>query len=447
MRVRACVCLLAVCLVLTGCSLFGKRQSNGSSGLFGRKAPAAGPQPSERPSAVPAGGGQSALPPSTDGLVAGQVLDKFNRKVPPVTIQVIAAQEGKDAGAPVVVNPRVDTDANGYFTILNLQPGKRYKLIARSKGGEPKMAGIVETTPPNPRLIIKVSEDFAGLDPAGEAAPKEKAEAKPPAAGPTSSPAAGLGRPIAATPGPAAAGGWVPSAPRSWETAPRSPAGLGAPVGGAPPAVSTVHPDRIAVDPDRRAAADRLPANIPPIRTGDGSSPIPSTPTPVPSCVLVGRRLENFALYDLNGKPWEFRKDRQGKVVLIDFWGTWCRPCREGLADVTRLHRDYGQYGLEVLGIACEHGKSTEEVAPAVQSTSRRFGVTYRVLLATPFDSGRQCPVLKQFKVSEFPTAVLVDETGQIIWRSNPGQSMKAQLPVLEWHIKYRLGLLRGGRQ
>ena len=55
-----------------------------------------------------------------------------------------------------------------------------------------------------------------------------------------------------------------------------------------------------------------------------------------PAC----KRLDNFALEDLNGNVWEFRKNRKGKLLLLDFWGTHCKYCVQGMPHLTNLQRE-----------------------------------------------------------------------------------------------------------
>jgi thiol-disulfide isomerase/thioredoxin len=89
--------------------------------------------------------------------------------------------------------------------------------------------------------------------------------------------------------------------------------------------------------------------------------------------VRVGSRLDNFALYGLDGKPWELRKQRKGRVVLIDFWYSTCRPCLEALPHLVELDRKYGSFGLEVVGIAYEKGTAAEQ-AMRVRQVRARYG-------------------------------------------------------------------------
>src|SRR5262245_54299689 len=86
-----------------------------------------------------------------NGVVAGSLVDSFNRRVPRAYIQVASADGGKPIDMAV---------ENGYFVIPGLTPGKSYMLTARTVDGERKLAGRAQVTPPNARVVIRVSEDL-----------------------------------------------------------------------------------------------------------------------------------------------------------------------------------------------------------------------------------------------------------------------------------------------
>src|SRR5439155_5520517 len=100
---------------------------------------------------------RTAPPPGVNGILAGQIIDSFNRRPPPTTIQVVSMQDGRETGAaPITVKlDPVTADSNGYFTIQNLQAGRQYQLIARAEDGGRKFAGVTGATPPNPRISIR----------------------------------------------------------------------------------------------------------------------------------------------------------------------------------------------------------------------------------------------------------------------------------------------------
>lgn len=160
----------------------------------------------------------------------------------------------------------------------------------------------------------------------------------------------------------------------------------------------------------------------------------------VPSCVLVGRRLENLALYGLEGQPWEFRRHRKGKVVLLDFWSTTCRPCLHAVPHLCNLQARYKDYGLEVVGIAYEEGHFAEQVQK-IKGVRGRLAMNYLTLVGG--GSQGTCPVKNNFEVAFLPTLVLLDERGTIVWRSARDGITPEKLRELENEIRLRLGLIR----
>jgi thiol-disulfide isomerase/thioredoxin len=134
----------------------------------------------------------------------------------------------------------------------------------------------------------------------------------------------------------------------------------------------------------------------------------------VPSCLVVGRKVENFALYGLDGEPWELRRRRQ-RLVLVDFWYTNCGPCLAAIGHLRELQEMYGSYGLQVVGIAYEKGPAAEQVRK-VNAVRERYKINYTTLLGG--GGAGPCPVKAQFGITAFPTLVLIDEAGQVVWRS-----------------------------
>lgn len=81
----------------------------------------------------------------------------------------------------------------------------------------------------------------------------------------------------------------------------------------------------------------------------------------------------DFSLTDYDGKTYRLA-DLKGKAVMIDFWATWCAPCREAIPTLEKIHREYREKGLVVLGI-------DDEPAKAIESFATKNGITYTTLL------------------------------------------------------------------
>lgn len=84
----------------------------------------------------------------------------------------------------------------------------------------------------------------------------------------------------------------------------------------------------------------------------------------------------DFALRDTEGRLVRL-SDHRGKVVLVNFWATWCVPCAAELPHLQRLYEAYGAQGFVVLAISMDGPESVAEVVPR----ARRYGLTFPVLL------------------------------------------------------------------
>jgi thiol-disulfide isomerase/thioredoxin len=94
-----------------------------------------------------------------------------------------------------------------------------------------------------------------------------------------------------------------------------------------------------------------------------------------------------------------------GKVVVVNFWATWCVPCLGEIPGFNKLHRDYGQKGVVVLGVSMD-----EEGAERVQPFLKKHPMEYNVAL------GPQ-PLFDQFALGELPVTVIYDRSGKRLKR------------------------------
>lgn len=120
---------------------------------------------------------------------------------------------------------------------------------------------------------------------------------------------------------------------------------------------------------------------------------------------IPARKAPGFALLDLTGKSVNFSQ-YDGKVVLVDFWATWCPPCRRSIPDLSELHGKYNNRGFEVVGISLDQAGADKVAQFAAQLKIPYTVVMGNVQVANDWNIG-----------SAIPIAFLVDRKGEIVDR------------------------------
>jgi len=113
------------------------------------------------------------------------------------------------------------------------------------------------------------------------------------------------------------------------------------------------------------------------------------------------RERTNFSLTGIDGQKWTLYQLR-GKVVLVNFWATWCPPCRKEMPDLNALYKQFKAKGFVVLAIS-------DEQPQMVRSFLSKHKVTYPVLM-DPHDR-----VHKEFGVNGIPNSYLYDRDGRLV--------------------------------
>lgn len=126
-----------------------------------------------------------------------------------------------------------------------------------------------------------------------------------------------------------------------------------------------------------------------------------------------GSQATDFTLRDVEGRDVRL-SDFAGKVVLIDFWATWCMPCEAEIPHLQALYETYQAKGLVVLGVAMDGPESVASVAPFV----RRYGLSFPVLL----DEETRVVSIYNPKRSA-PLSVIIDRSGRVA-RTRQGFSL-----------------------
>jgi peroxiredoxin len=109
-----------------------------------------------------------------------------------------------------------------------------------------------------------------------------------------------------------------------------------------------------------------------------------------------------FTLLDVDGKPISL-KDFEGKVTLINFWATWCLPCRREMPELVELYNQYKAAGFEMIAISLDDEKTRKDVVPFMTE----FGMNFTVLLA---DGGVQ----KDYQLFGLPSTFVLDRAHRI---------------------------------
>ncbi len=112
----------------------------------------------------------------------------------------------------------------------------------------------------------------------------------------------------------------------------------------------------------------------------------------------------DFALKSVDGKIVKL-SDFRGKVVILDFWATWCGPCKRGIPDLIALKKEFGNKGVEIIGISVDQGNYIEQVNPFVKDMKINYPVVYADSKVASNYGG----------VESIPTTFVIDKKGNIV--------------------------------
>jgi len=116
---------------------------------------------------------------------------------------------------------------------------------------------------------------------------------------------------------------------------------------------------------------------------------------------MIGRTAHDFALKGMDGANHRLSELR-GQVVMVNFWATWCGPCREEMPPMDALYKRYKSLGFTVLGV------NIDDARAGAEKMAKKLGVSYPIL----FDTDKS--VSKKYKVNAMPTTVIIDRNGKV---------------------------------
>ena len=131
-------------------------------------------------------------------------------------------------------------------------------------------------------------------------------------------------------------------------------------------------------------------------------SPMVGNPQPISAAEAKGRQAPDFTLQDLQGKPVKL-SDFRGKAVLLNFWATFCGPCKVEMPWLVELQKQYGPQGFEIVGVALDDSGKEK-----IEKFAKDMGVNYTILQG-------QDVVGDAYGAVGLPATYYIDRSGKIV--------------------------------
>nr|WP_068890604.1 TlpA disulfide reductase family protein [Pedobacter panaciterrae] len=150
---------------------------------------------------------------------------------------------------------------------------------------------------------------------------------------------------------------------------------------------------------------------------------------------VVGNKALHFSAKDINGKTIELSQFKNKSFVLLDFWASWCAPCREQAPYFKKLHEEFKNKGLELISISSDVNRDYWKQAIKEDG----IGGWTNVLMSDAYRSKKDESLSLKFAIRTYPTTILIDKDGVIIYRKEGSSEAAGALELknkIEEHMK-----------
>jgi thiol-disulfide isomerase/thioredoxin len=144
----------------------------------------------------------------------------------------------------------------------------------------------------------------------------------------------------------------------------------------------------------------------------------------------AGGPAPDFTKPDVNGRPVSLSQFR-GTYVLLDFWGSWCGPCRAANPHLKELYSTYAAKGFEILGVASEKVSGQAQAEKMWKEAIEKDGLTWTNVLNNELSMKQD--VVQLYNIEGYPTQILLDKEGKVIgrWLGAAGKKLDDKLKTI----------------
>ncbi|MNX71829.1 Thiol-disulfide oxidoreductase ResA [compost metagenome] len=139
--------------------------------------------------------------------------------------------------------------------------------------------------------------------------------------------------------------------------------------------------------------------------------------------VQVGKKAPDFSAKTPDGKTVSL-KESLGKVTIIDFWASWCGPCRQENPNVVALYNEFHDKGLNIVGVSLDREGEAESWKKAIEADK----LTWTHVSNLKF---WQDPIAKKYNITSIPATFILDASGKIVAKDLRGEELKAKVKEL----------------